>query len=523
MAPSFVLSKAKGNEFWAEPVVDGKKVRFQIHRGVCPEDKETNKFSGIGAKFRCPACGEITKDSEVKKAGTEGEIGLQLMAVCAQTRRGRIFLEPDEGQITAADISLPDDLPVGSLPNNTRWFSPPGFGFTEYVDLYTPRQLMLMDILCDEIQKVMDKVTDDAIGKGLADDKIFLAEGGKGALAYSQAVGVYLALVVGRLANFQSTECTWDNRKGNIRAAFTRQAIPMTWVFAEGNPISKVTGNYDSMLKNVVDSVACLPTGGQVRVRQADAVRYDPPKNSIMFTELPYYDNVGYADLSDYFYIWLRKILRNVYPDLFEKVVTSKEELSSIPEHFDGDSVKAMQAYHEGIEQIFHNFYGAASNAFPSIVFYEFNKEDEAALSNPDAGETSFEFLLKSILNAGFVVTALWPVRTEKPNNKFDSFRIAVVFRKPERDRTGTTRRGFINTLKRELPKMLDLAFSQEIDEEDKPFVGLGFGLQIFSEFQKVMNADGSSITVHDLIQLVYQEVIDYILAHIGDVQNEEV
>lgn len=524
LSTSYILSKTKDHEYWAEPIVEGKAVRFHIHQGICPKDKETNKHGSNGAKFICPACGQITKDEDVKKAGKAGQLGIQLMAVCAQTSGGRIFIEPDERQISAAQISLPEDLPIGTLPDNTRWFSPPGFGMTEYVDLYTARQLLLMMTLSDLVVSEVSVIEADALKAGMPEDETPLSEGGNGAFAYAQAVSVYLALVVGKLANFQSSICTWDNRKGNVRAAFTRQAIPMTWVFAEGNPFSTPTGNYDAMLKNVVDSVAGLRPGGKAVVKQNNAVTMQFPENSVLFTELPYYDNVGYADLSDYFYIWLRRCLKNVYPDLFEKVVTSKEELSSIPEHYSGDSELAVNSYQNDIEQMFRHFQKEASDDFPSILFFEYAKQDEQTIASGESEEklSPFENLLNTLLLTGFMLTGIWPVRTEKANQKFESYRVAVVFRKKKNDLPGSTRRGFINTLKRELPDKLDTAFQAGVDDQDKLVSGLGLGMQIFSEFKKVINADGSEMGIHDTLQIIYQEVMDYLNAHIAEEKLEE-
>lgn len=524
MASSYVLSKLKGKEYWAEPIVDDKRVRFLIHHGICPEEKETNKYGSNGSKFQCPCCSSITKDEEVKKAGKAGSLGVQLMAVSVSTTDGRIFVEPDEGQIKAASVSIPEDAPIGTIPTNSRWFSPPGFGMTEYADIYTSRQLLLLGTLCNLIPSAIDKAASDALSMGMSPEGGALEAGGCGALAYGQAIGVYLALTIGKLANFQSTICTWDNRNGNVRAAFTRQAIPMTWVFAEGNPFSSVTGNYDTMLKNVYESVAELYTGLPVVVKQDNAVTMQFPKNSILFTELPYYDNIGYADLSDYFYIWLRKCLRDVFPSLFEKVVTSKEELSSIPEHYDGDSSSAITAYRDGIKRLFKHFHDAAAEEYPSIVFYEYSKQDDKNLGAFEKGNelTSIEFLLDSLIKAGFAITGIWPVRTEKPNQRFESLRIAVIFRKKNAEAQNITRRGVINTLKRELPGMLDIAFYADIDELDKPIVGLGLGMSVLSRYKKVMNADGSDMDIHDALQLIHQETIDYINAHSADEQKEE-
>lgn len=513
MASSYVLSKQKGHEFWAEPEIIDKKVRFKIHRGICPHGKESNKHGSNGSKFQCPACGEITKDEYVKSSSKSDSLHMQMMAVGILAREGRVFVEPDTDQVTAANAPAVEIPPIGSLPDNTRWFSPPGFGITEYADLYTKRQLLLLTTLCDLIPSIQKIAYEDALASGMSEDAISLKDGGDGALAYSQAISVYLALVIGKLANFQSTVCTWDNRTGNVRAAFTRQAIPMTWVFAEGNPFSTPTGNYDSMLKNVVESIKGLYIRKSAKVTQENALTVRFPENSILFTELPYYDNVGYADLSDYFYIWMRRCLKEIYPELFEKVVTSKEELSSIPEHYNGDSGRAVEEYRQGLKKLCCHFAESASEEYPSIIFYEYSKQDERLITEDVEVEKEghLEYLLNSLYEAGFMLTGIWPIRTEKPNVRFASLRVAIVFRKRTSEHQNTTRRSVINTIKREFPEALNIAFSAGIDEIDKPIVGLGLGMSIFSRYEKVINADGTTMSLHDALVIIYQEVKGYI------------
>ena len=339
--------------------------------------------------------------------------------------------------------------------------------------------------LSDLIKKYQAIVSSDAIEAGMVDDKVALDKGGKGAFAYGQAVSVYLTIALGRMANYHSTICTWDVRKGNLRAAFTRQAIPMTWTYAEGNPFSSITGN------------------------------------SILFTELPYYDNVGYADLSDYFYIWLRRCLSDVYPELFEKIVTSKEELSSIPEHYGNDVAKAKTAYAEGIKRLFDNFKDNASEDYPSMVFFEYSRSDEIAIIQGTEEESTWEMFLGSIIDSGFEITRVWPVRTEKANERFESVRVLVVFR-PREENTKNTRRAWVNILRKELPERLDEDYSSGIDEEDKDIVAMGQGLEIYTRYQSILNADGSDMNVHDALQLIHQETEDYKRAHSQEQQSEE-
>lgn len=519
LASSFVLSKTKGSECWAEPFYEGKNLHFGVYQGICPKEKETNKHSSIGAKFRCPLCGELTGDEAVKKAGQAGKLGKRLMAVCVIQDGKKRFLVPDEAQEQAAFVHLPEMLPKGSIPDNTRWFSPPEFGITEYADLYLPRQLRLLTTLCNLIPDMIRNVTNDAAQGGFSDDGVSLSNGGHGATAYGQAVGVYLALLIGKMANFASTVCTWDNRYGNIRAAFTRQAIPMTWTFAEGNPFGTANGNFDAMLESIVGAVQGLGGRCSVHVQQEDARQVSFPEQAVLFTEIPYYDYVGYADLSDYFYIWIRSALRDVYPDLFAKVVTSKDELCSIPEHFGGDAEKAIDSYESGIDQMLWNFSSKASEAYPSILFFAYSRQDDASIHGLTEEDrlTPLEHLMDSLVQNGFQVTGLWPVRTEKLEKRHDSFRIAVVFRKKSGTQNPATRRGFINALKHELPERFTFACSMGVGEEDQGVVGLGIGLSIFTKYRMVLNADGSDMRIRDALRIIYQEVKEVRSAENGE------
>ena len=522
LGSSYILSQKKDKEYWAEPVQIKGKTFFYINQGVCPKDKETNKVGSMGAKFACPFCGEVITDEYVKKQGSAGKLGNMLMAVAVDRKDGRDFYSPSEEQLKAAAVLKPDGLPAGELPNNTRWFSTPAFGMKEYKDLYTSRQLQMLCTLSDLIKKYQAIVSVDAVEAGMVDDKVGLDKGGKGAFAYGQAVSVYLAIMLGRMANYHSTICTWDVRKGNLRAAFTRQAIPMTWTYAEGNPFSSITGSYDSCLKSVTESIRNLPCEGAVSVKQQDGTRTDFPKNSILFTELPYLDNVGYADLSDYFYIWLRRCMSDVYPELFEKIVTSKEELSSIPEHYGNDADKAKAAYAEGIKRLFANFKDNASRDYPSMVFFEYSRSDENAIVQGTEEESTWEMFLGSIIDAEFEIIRVWPIRTEKANERYESVRVLVVFRPREDGSLKSTRRAWVNVLRKELPERLNEDYSTGIDEEDKDIVAMGQGLAIYTKYHRIVNADGSNMNVHDALQLIYQETEDYKRAHSGEQQNED-
>lgn len=514
LASSFVLAKTKGKEYWAEPVLEGKQLSFRIHQGICPQGKETNKHGSKGARFICPHCGSITQDDDVIHAGKNGHLGTQLMAVAVQTKTGRIFLAPDAVQKQAADCVVHQEGPTGIISRNARWFAPPRFGFTEFTDLFTPRQIRFLSTLCELLSSICKEAELDAVKKQMPEDRVPLAESGKGALAYSQAIGVYLSLLISKLTDFHSAFCTWDNRKGNMRSVFNRQALPMAWVFGEGNPFAPGTiGNFHTLLKKIALAIPGLTHFSDAEVFQADASNVQFPDGSILFTELPYFDNVGYGELSDYFYIWLKKCLEPIYPALFRQQSTPKNEICSIPEHFAGNAAVAEEKYKKTICEIFSHFYPHASRRYPSVVFFAYRGITR---------ETAFDFLLQGILDAGFVITGLWPIRTAIPHKKEELVRVAVVFRKRETEGMMETKRGFINMLKHRLPAMLEPAYKETLWEEDQQIIGLGMGLQIFTEFPKVINAEGTFMTLSDALDLIGQEVRGYCQIKATERQEEE-
>jgi len=267
------------------------------------------------------------------------------MAVVTNTGRQKTFFTPDEIQKSAAAVQRPEDTPRGEIPSNARWFSPPGYGITDYADLFTPRQLLMLTTFSDLVHCAQDMAASAALVAGMDVTGGSLEAGGNGALAYGQAIGVYLAFVVDKMADYNSSMCSWRTSSANIRSTFGRQAIPMVWTFAEGNPFSNVSGNFKAMLKNVVGSVTNLACGAPVVVSHDNAVTMTHPQNTLVCTELPYYRDIGYADLSDFFYIWLRRSLKQSYPQMFLSMVTSKDELSTVSTYYGVPKEKAEETY----------------------------------------------------------------------------------------------------------------------------------------------------------------------------------
>ena len=512
MVTSFVLNSKPGQEAWIEPsAVDGEII-YTVQHSPCPKEKETNKYAKNGSLFRCPCCGEITSDEYVKSAGKEQKFGYHLMAVAVDTEKGRIYKTPDERQRKAAECERPENIPTGSIPNNSHWFSPPGFGLTEYSDLFTNRQLTMLTTFCDLLLEVQDKIASDALAAGMDACGGSLATGGTGAFAYSQAVSIYLAFVIDKLADGNSSMCSWRTAGGNLRNTFGRQSIIMVWNFAEGNPFSSITGNFNSALKSVVSAVQKLPCGKTATVYQGDAVQAEFPENVLVCTEFPYYKNIGYAHLSDYFYIWLRRSLKPMFPDLFNPMVTSKHELTTVGQYAGMGNESSDELYESNLRSVVNKIYHCSSEQYPALLFYEIRKADLLALDSLDNADclTALEKMLDYLKDAGFAVSAMWPLRAEPFSESADAVRILIVAKKTERLPL-TQRRAFINSLKRELPEKLMTMLSVEVSPEDKFISALGMGLELFTRHTTVLNADGSKMNVHDALQIIAQEVNDYL------------
>lgn len=524
LVSSYIISSKDKEDVWAEPVLQENKVRFEVKTGKCPDDRKSNKIGSNGAVFRCPVCGCLTTDSYVKQMGMDHQIGAQMMAIVLETKNGKQYISPTEAQERAAETAIPADIPPGEIPDNLHWFSPPGFGMKSFTDLFSVRQLTALVTFSDLLVEVQNKVASDALAAGMAPTGGSLAEGGTGALAYGQAITVYLAFVIDKIADAGSTICSWRTSGGGFRNTFGRQSIPMVWTFAEGNPFSSITGNFAASLKQVVAAVKGLTNSSPVEVFQWDACEVDCPKNAVICTEIPYYKAIDYARLSDFFYIWMRKSLKSVYPELFSQMVTSKNELSTTAQYYEADASECDRIYEEKMQAMFSRWSRNASRDYPHILFFEYHKADEEVLyAEPGAvgNRAPLETLISGLLQAGFSVNAIWPMRTAPVSEKADGVRVAIVVRRIDKD-SQITRRGFVSALKRELPTVLDRMYSGGIDSFDQMIIGLGGGLSLFSQHKRIINANGTDMSVRDALQIIGQEVKEYIIKNTADSETSD-
>lgn len=527
LASSFVLSKKKGNEAWVKPIPEGGHVRFEVQQGKCPKEYESYKM-GRSAIFKCPCCGEITTDQYIKHNGKEHKIGSQLMAVVAEGKRGRIYLSPDAEQVLTANVEKPEGYPDGAMPTNPRWFSPPAFGMTEYSDLFTNRQLTALTTFSSLVAEAQKKATEDAVKAGMRNDYAELADGGCGATAYGEAVGVYLAFAIDRLANRSSTLCLWNRIGEKIEQTFGRQAIPMVWDYSESNAFSDSSGCWSGSLEWIPKCVELLPGCGSAVVKQFDAQSDSGLRQIMVSTDPPYYDNIGYADLSDFFYVWMRQSLKETYPKLFRTMLVPKaEELIATPYRFGGSVEKAKTFFEDGMQKACVHLHKCAHDDFPVTVYYAFKQSD--TVSTEDGQKTAssgWETMLTAIIYAGLSITGTWPIHTERETGLKASVNalassIVLVCRKRPEDAPTTTRRNFINELKRELKPALQKLQRSNIAPVDLAQSAIGPGMGVYSRFSKVLEADGSPMTVRSALQIINQELDVYFNEQDGELDRD--
>lgn len=512
-------------EAWVKPIPDGDKVHFEVQNGKCPKEYESYK-TGRGAAFKCPCCGEVTTDEYVKSEGKAGRLGTQLMAIVGDGKHGRIYLSPNEEHILAARVEKPENGPTGALPENPRWFSPPAFGMDHYDDLFTPRQLTALTTFSELVSEAQAKAEADAVAAGTKNDHLPLRNGGDGAKAYGEAVGVYLAFGIDKLTNYSCTLCTWLNQPKNeiVGNAFGRQALPMVWDFAESNLFSNGGGTLNQQLAYIRKVLLeCIPVADSTgHGEQFDAQSNCELRNVVISTDPPYYDNIGYADLSDFFYVWMRQSLKDTYPEMFSTMLVPKaEELIATPYRHDGSTEKAKNFFEDGMLSACKQMYQYAREDIPVTIYYAYKQSDTDASTNTSAS-SGWETMLSAIINAGFSITGTWPMRTERAGRMVSNgtnalaSSIVLVCRKRPEDAPQTTRRNLIATLRRELRPALKELQASNIAPVDLAQSAIGPGMGVFSRYRRVLEADGSVMSVRSALQVINEEVDLYFNEKVG-------
>ncbi|MNM42189.1 hypothetical protein D3C81_530210 [compost metagenome] len=513
LASTFIVSSKAGKESYVEPVIEADSYRFTVKTGTPPTRAKEGTAAGKRGGFLCLMSGAPIDYKYIRAEGAAGRMGQRLMAIVAEGSRGRIYLPPPQEQITVAHSAQPDWVPGMQLPNNTRDFKTPNYGLSTFGDLFTPRQLVALNTFSDLVQKAIAQVREDALAAGMIDDNLGLDQGGSSATAYAQAVGVYLAFALNKMADRGSSICTWFTERDSTRNTFGRQAIPMTWDFAELNVLLDGTGSFLGAVQWTAESAEGSYAYGlsSGTVSQADAQTQKISLNKLISTDPPYYDNIGYADLSDFFYVWLRRVLRPIFPNLYATLAVPKaEELVATP-YRHGSKDKAEAFFLDGMTAAMHNLAEQAHPAFPVTIYYAFKQAETKAEAGTSS--TGWETFLAAVLKAGFALTGTWPMRTELGNRMIGSgtnalaSSIVLVCRPRADDALTISRREFIRELNATLPDaLLDMTrggINSPVAPVDLSQAIIGPGMEVFSKYSAVLEADGSPMSVRSALQLI--------------------
>lgn len=510
LASTFVLSSKAGKEAWVQPVVEGDNYRFIVRMGKPPEEaKNGTKASGRGANFLCLLSHSPMDGKYIKAEGQAHRMGARLMAIVAEGQRGRVYLSPSEKHEKLAKEVTPQWKPKGEVPSHLTGGTCVPYGFKEWGDLFTPRQLVALTTFSDLVQEAIAKCRNDALASGMSDDGLGLEAGGIGAQAYAEAVGVYLAFAVDRCANYWSQLTPWGG--DFIVQTFGRQALPMVWDFAEGNPFSKSTGNWigatDWICKVISFSIETKIYGYSI---QADSQTQNISYNKLISTDPPYYDNISYADLSDFFYIWLRRSIYNVYKSLFSTILTPKNnELIAVKYRHNNSQNEANKFFLNGMTLSIHNLSLQARDDFPITIYYAFKQTETI---NDETSNTGWEVFLRAIIQAGFVITGTWPIRAErdqglKTGKNVLASCLLLVCRKRPKDAPSISRREFLRELNDVLPTAFDEMTRGGVNSPVAPVdlsqAIIGPGMAVFSKYKSVLEADGSPMSVKNALRII--------------------
>ncbi|MBI3768224.1 MAG: DUF1156 domain-containing protein [Deltaproteobacteria bacterium] len=525
LASTFMLSTKAGKEAYVAPVIESGSYRFNVKVGK-PKNADAAKrgtSAGKWSAFRCLMSDVPITYEYIRAEATAGRMGSRLMGVIAEGARGRIYISPTHANEATAGEAQPSWSPELEINYHPRDIKTQIYGLTRYGDLFTRRQLVALDTFSDLVHDARERVKCDALAAGLPDGDR-LAAGGAGANAYADAVSVYLAFAIDRLADYNSSLATWKPSGEQVMQTYKRQALPMTWDFPESNVLASSAICWKNAVKYTADNLEatarhrmCYPgSAGQL-----DAARQHTSLGKVVSTDPPYYDNIGYADLSDFFYVWLRRSLKTVFPDLFATLAVPKaEELVATP-YRHGSKEKAEAFFLDGMTQAMHRLAEQAHPAFPVTIYYAFKQAEH---DGPEgAASTGWDTFLDAVIRAGFAVTGTWPIRTELHNKVIGgranmlASSIVLVCRQRVADAPAVTRREFVVALKRELPDALTHLQHSNIAPVDLQQSAIGPGMAVFTRYSRVLEADGAPMRVGAALALINQTLDEILAEQEGD------
>ena len=519
LASTFVLSTKPGKEAHVEPVIEAGSYRFTVKVGSGKGGGHVSKGTKLTkANFACVMSGAPISADYIKAEGQAGRIGARLMAIVAEGERGRVYLAPTLQHETAARDATPTWLPEGSIATRMTGGNCTPYGLTTWGHLFSARQLVALTTFSDVATEVRDVVRRAGIVAGLNDDAAGLGEGGIGASAYADALAVYLAFAVDKASVYWTSLCPWLNQPKNeiVGNTFGRQAFPMMWDYAEANPFSDSGGNVDKQISYLAATIA-MTLSGRTRgaAIQLDAAQQHLSSNKVVSTDPPYYDNIGYADLSDFFYVWLRRALKLVVPEIFTTVAVPKEQELIATRHRHANQEQAEAFFLNGMTDAMRRLADQTHSAFPVTIYYAFKQAETDTVAG--TASTGWETFLEAVIRAGFALTGTWPMRTERPTalktgtNALASS-IILVCRPHPADAPSATRRQFVSALKSELPAAVAHLQRGNVAPVDLAQAAIGPGMAIYTRYANVLDAEGKPVNVRDALTLI-NETLDEVLA----------
>ncbi len=459
LASTFVLGSKPGKEAYVQPVVENGSYRFTVMTGKPPADAKSGTTAGKRQGFRCLMSGAPISYDYIRQEGKGRRLGQKLMAVVVDGTRARVYLSPTSKMEEIASQAKPSWRPDCEMPKKHRNFQPPVYGMDNLGDLFSPRQLVAMTTFSDMVTEAQPKIYADAVAAGLSRMIVPLKDGGNGAKAYAEAVSVYLAFAQSKACNRNTMLCIWESRMDRLVATFGRQALPMVWDSAETNPFAGAGGDMMGTVESVCEVIEKqFGSENQGHVSQATATAQTTSRGKFVSTDPPYYDNICYADLSDFFYVWLRRTLRDVYPELLATIAVPKAEelVATIYRH--STKERAEKFFLDGMTEAMRSLATQAHPAAPITIYYAFKQSET---ESDGTNSTGWETFLDAVIQSGLGISGTWPMRTEQPKglrayqqNSLASSIILVC--RPRPTAAGTTsRRHFIRELNESLQRLL--------------------------------------------------------------------
>jgi putative DNA methylase len=522
LAGTFVLSSRAGKDAYVEPEIGDRSYRLKVKVGKSKHAEAVKNGTKLsrGSNFKCVMSGEPISGDYIKAEAKAGRMGSRMVAIVAEGDRGRIYISPTESHEIAASQAKPDWQPDTPLEGKTR-DQMPLYGMETFADIFTARQLVMLSTLSDLVATSIVKVKSDAQAASLRDDDKAFRDGGANASAYSEAVGTYLALGVDKTTDYNTMLVVWSPTRDQAKSTFARQALPMVWDYAEVNPLARAAGDFIVSLEGGARYLETSNSSTSGVSSQANASLQNISRGKVISTDPPYYDNISYADLSDFFYVWMRRTLRPVFPDLFATMSVPKVEELVATTSRHGSKAKAESFFLNGMTHAMHRLAEQAHPAYPVTIYYAFKQSESG--NEEGTTNTGWDTFLAAVIEAGFSITGTWPIRTERDSRSIGiganalASSIVLVCRQRDGSSPTATRREFITALKAELPQAMAHLQAGNIAPVDLAQAAIGPGMAVYTRYTKVLDAEGKPLSVRAALALINQTLDEALAEQEGD------